>query len=67
MITSSGFACPYSILGESASAAIIAKPVGKGLYAKSEMAIETSFTAETFAGFVERLLDPAAREALEDR
>ena len=63
-IRSAGFASPCRILGESAAAAVILKRVGKGLYAKSELAVEASFPLERMAGFVEALMDPAAREAL---
>ena len=63
-IAFSGFASPYRVLGESKTAAIIAKPIGKGLYVKSEVVVEESFPMESMVRFVEALLDPARRKAV---
>jgi len=60
----SGFNCPYRILGESSAGAIIMKPIGKGLYVKSEVAVEESFPMENMVKFVEALLNPTARAAV---
>jgi len=51
-------------LGESNAGAIIMKPIGKGLYVKSEVAIEASFPIENMIKFVEALLTPSARAAV---
>jgi hypothetical protein len=61
-ITFSGFAAPYRILGDSGSAAIIFKPIGKGLYVRSEVVVEESFSVEKMVKFVTTLLDPKARK-----
>jgi len=60
----SGFDCPYRILGESKAGAIILKPIGKGLYVKSEVAVEESFPMDNMVRFVEALLNPTARAAV---
>ena len=55
-IRARGFECPYRILGDSAAAALIAKPVGAGLYIKSEVVIEESFPVEAMVRCIENLL-----------
>jgi hypothetical protein len=55
----SGFAAPYRILGDSKQAALILRPVGKGLYVKSELT--TLFPVEKMVEFIETLLDRSAR------
>lgn len=55
----SGFAAPYRILGDSETAALILRPVGKGLYVKSELT--TLFPVEKMVKFIEALLDRSAR------
>jgi len=56
-----GFACPYRIAGDSAKGALILRPVGRGLYVKTELT--SLFSTEQMAAFVETLLDPAKRRA----
>jgi len=56
----SGFAAPYRILGDSGQAALILRPVGKGLYVKSELT--TLFPVEKMVKFIEILLDRSARQ-----
>ena len=64
-IAFSGFAAPYRVLGDSRRASMIFKPVGKGLYARSEVAVEEdTFSLEKMARFVTTLLDPESRKAL---
>ena len=63
-IAFSGFAAPYRLLGDSPRASVLFKPVGKGLYARSEVAVEESFSLEKMARFVTTLLDPEARKPL---
>jgi hypothetical protein len=60
-ITSDGFTAPYRILGDSRKAALILKPVGRGLYVKTELT--ALFPVEKMAAFIERLLSPSARRA----
>jgi hypothetical protein len=59
-IAPAGFAAPYRILGESSKAALVLRPVGRGLYVKSELT--SLFPVESMTRFVEALLDPAARK-----
>jgi hypothetical protein len=56
-----GFACPYRIAGESAKGALILRPVGRGLYVKTELT--SLFPTDQMAKFIETLLDPARRRA----
>jgi hypothetical protein len=49
-----GFACPYRIAGESAMGALILRPVGRGLYVKTELT--SLFPVEQMAKFIETLL-----------
>ncbi|MBM4034393.1 MAG: hypothetical protein FJ291_21825 [Planctomycetes bacterium] len=58
-IAADGFTAPYRILGDSRKAALILKPVGRGLYVKTELT--ALFPVEKMAAFVAKLLDPAAR------
>lgn len=60
-ITFSGFAAPYRILGDSEKAALILKPIGKGLYVKAELT--SLFPSEKMAVFVDKLLDPSVRKS----
>jgi hypothetical protein len=62
----SGFAAPYRILGDSQTAAIIFKPIGQGLYVRSEVVVEESFPMARMIEFIEALLDPARRAAVCD-
>jgi hypothetical protein len=55
-----GFAAPYRILGESRKAAVILRPVGRGLYVKSELT--SLLPVEQMARFMETLLDEGARK-----
>jgi len=57
-----GFFAPYRILGDSRKAALILRPVGKGLYVKSELT--SLFPVERAAEFVDRLLDPTVRKTI---
>ncbi len=61
-ITFTGFAAPYRMLGDSEKAALILKPVGKGLYVKTDLT--ALFPVEQMAAFLERLLDPSTRKAV---
>ena len=56
-----GFAAPYRILGDSSKAAVILRPVGRGLYVKSELT--SHFPVEQMAAFIHVLLDRSARRA----
>jgi len=56
-----GFTAPYRILGDSGKAALILKPVGRGLYVKTELT--SLFPVEAMAAFIAKLLDPSARRA----
>ena len=60
-IESSGFTAPYRILGDSGRAALILKPVGRGLYVKTELT--SLFPVEAMGAFIEKLLDPSTRRA----
>ena len=48
--------------GDSGSAALILKRVGAGLYVKSTVRVETSFSTAQLANFIETVLDPGTRE-----
>ncbi len=50
-----GFTAPYRILGDSRKAAVILRPVGRGLYVKSELT--SLFSVEQMARFVKTLMD----------
>jgi len=56
-----GFAAPYRILGASAKAALVLRPVGRGVYVKSELT--SLFPIEHMTRFIEALLDPAVPKA----
>jgi len=56
-----GFAAPYRILGDSRKAALILRPVGRGLYVKSELT--SHFPVERMVKFIDTLLDRSARRA----
>jgi len=56
-----GFAAPYRILGDSSKAAVILRPVGRGLYVKSELT--SHFPVERMAAFIHVLLDRSKRRA----
>ena len=61
-ITFAGFAAPYRILGDSAKASILFKPIGKGFYVRSEVVVEESFSVKEMARFIATLLDQEARQ-----
>ena len=60
-IAFTNFIAPYRILGDSQRGALILRPVGRGMYVKSELT--SLFPVEQMTRFVEALLDPARRQA----
>jgi hypothetical protein len=66
-IAFSGFAAPYRILGDSSRAAVLLKPVGKGVYVRSEVTVEETFSLEKMVRFITSLLDPKTRNVLVKR
>ena len=56
-----GFASPYRILGATDRAAVIFKPIGNGLYVRSELT--NNIPAEELMKFVDVLMNPTAWKA----
>jgi hypothetical protein len=55
-IAYSGFAAPYRLLGDSGKAALVFQSVDKGLYVRSEVAIEEPFSLEKLVALIAALL-----------
>ncbi len=58
-IAFTGFTAPYRMLGDSETAAIILKPVGKGMYVKSEMT--SLFPVEHYQKLIDTLINSETR------
>lgn len=58
-ITFDGFTAPYRMLGDSKKAAVILKPIGKGIYVKSEMT--SLFPVEHYQKLIDTLIDSGTR------